>query len=90
MKPSTLAALMYADRDGIIHHPLPQFPTPDGRGDAELPRPWRSADLQRLHEMRLAVPWKKRADGLWAYRLTPAGERERDAQRRQYLRSKGV
>jgi len=73
MKASTVAALLSADFDGIIHPPLPQFPTPDGNGDAEAPRLWRSADLNRLHELELAVPYRRREDHLWLYRLTEKG-----------------
>jgi hypothetical protein len=66
LRPGAKAALRAADIDGIIP-PVCR----NGNG------PYKSSDLQQLHRLQMAGPHKKRVDGLWFYKLHPAGRAAR-------------
>ena len=58
-RPHLVAAVLSADRNGLIEPP-----------DSKR---WFSRDMNELSARRLALQWRRRADGLWSYRLTPDG-----------------
>jgi hypothetical protein len=77
MKPaltaSEAAALRDADQDGWICPPIYNSLEP------EPPRPWRTADIARLQSKRLVGLKRKRADGLFCFKITLAGRKARRA-----------